>query len=164
MTKEDAIHILIDLISPNDDSEEAVDMAISAIEMQPLIEKFQELDDAEKLARLLAMVVEPCEDTISRADAIRISSGFCHWSNIPKELEKLPSVTPRTNCQFRHENGNCLKVGGFCTSVDDKHCPLFCNDAISREDALKCFEELHQTETLAVGSRTGNLTPALFSD
>ena len=28
----------------------------------------------------------------------------------------------RKNCEYRHENGNCLKVGGFCTSVDDEHC------------------------------------------
>ena len=30
--------------------------------------------------------------------------------------------TNRKNCEYRHENGNCLKVGGFCMSVDDKHC------------------------------------------
>lgn len=28
----------------------------------------------------------------------------------------------RTNCMHRHENGNCLVVGGFCTAVDDKYC------------------------------------------
>ncbi|MGN0348216.1 MAG: hypothetical protein ACI4DR_01635 [Roseburia sp.] len=28
----------------------------------------------------------------------------------------------RTNCVHRHENGNCLAVGGFCTAVDDKYC------------------------------------------
>ena len=28
----------------------------------------------------------------------------------------------RTNCKNRHENGNCLAVGGFCTAVSDKHC------------------------------------------
>ena len=33
-------------------------------------------------------------DLIDRAEAIRIASGYCHWSNIAKELEKLPSVTP----------------------------------------------------------------------
>ena len=26
-------------------------------------------------------------------------------------------------CPYRHENGNCLPVGGFCTSVLDKYCP-----------------------------------------
>ena len=34
----------------------AMSMAIEALKMQPLIEKFQKLDDSEKFARLLAMV------------------------------------------------------------------------------------------------------------
>lgn len=38
--------------------------------------------------------IEPCEDAISRAEAIRIASGFCAPANVAKELEKLPSVTP----------------------------------------------------------------------
>lgn len=28
----------------------------------------------------------------------------------------------RAGCIYRHENGNCLVVGGFCTAVDDKYC------------------------------------------
>lgn len=32
-------------------------------------------------------------DCISRADAIRVASGYCHPSNVAKELAKLPSVT-----------------------------------------------------------------------
>ena len=35
------------------------------------------------------------DDLISRAEAIRIASGYCHWSNIPDELAKLPSVNPK---------------------------------------------------------------------
>ena len=31
----------------------------------------------------------------------------------------------RENCQYRHENGNCLEVGGFCTSVDYKYCQKY---------------------------------------
>ena len=38
---------------------------------------------------------QPCTDAISRAEAIKVASGFCHWSNIPKELEKLPSVNTK---------------------------------------------------------------------
>ena len=34
------------------------------------------------------------DDLIRRSDAIRIASGYCHWSNIPAELAKLPSVNP----------------------------------------------------------------------
>ena len=36
---------------------------------------------------------QPCEDAISRKDAIRVASGYCHWANIPDELAKLPSVS-----------------------------------------------------------------------
>lgn len=35
------------------------------------------------------------DDAISRAEAIRIASGYCHPSNIAKELAKLPSVLPK---------------------------------------------------------------------
>ena len=38
--------------------------------------------------------VRICTDAISRTDAIRVASGYCHWSNIPAELAKLPSVNP----------------------------------------------------------------------
>lgn len=27
-------------------------------------------------------------------------------------------------CQYLHENGNCLKVGGFYSSIDNKDCPM----------------------------------------
>ena len=35
------------------------------------------------------------DDLISRAEAIRVASGYCHWTNIPDELAKLPSVNPK---------------------------------------------------------------------
>ena len=28
----------------------------------------------------------------------------------------------RENCEMRHENGNCLPVGGFCTAVNNEIC------------------------------------------
>lgn len=31
-------------------------------------------------------------ELIDKARAIEISTGFCHWTNIPKELEKLEPV------------------------------------------------------------------------
>ena len=40
---------------------------------------------------------EPCEDAISRAEAIRIASGYCHPSNVAKELANLPPVKPTQN-------------------------------------------------------------------
>lgn len=29
----------------------------------------------------------------------------------------------RENCPYRHANGNCLPVGGFCLAVADEYCP-----------------------------------------
>lgn len=33
-----------------------------------------------------------------------------------------PDMSKRCNCKVRHENGNCLPHGGFCTSVGDNVC------------------------------------------
>lgn len=51
------------------------------------------------------------------------------WGNgrLIKEMPVAwkPYYTPepyRENCRNRHENGNCLAVGGFCTAVLDKYC------------------------------------------
>lgn len=38
-------------------------------------------------------------DCISRAAAIRVASGFCHPSNIAKELERLPSAEQIIRCK-----------------------------------------------------------------
>ena len=39
----------------------------------------------------------------------------------------------RKNCKYRHDNGNCLKVGGFCLAVSDEHC--------ERALAIKALQE-----------------------
>ena len=56
----------------------------------------EELHKANKAIDMAikALEQEPCEDVISRTEAIRVASGYCHWSNIPDELAKLPSVNP----------------------------------------------------------------------
>ena len=33
----------------------------------------------------------------------------------------------RKNCPMRHENGNCLPCGGFCTAVNDAICEALHN-------------------------------------
>ena len=38
---------------------------------------------------------EPCEDAISRADAVKVASGYCNPANIAEELAKLPPVQPK---------------------------------------------------------------------
>lgn len=122
MTKEDAITIFKrqkKLCLRENDWFHSLEMAIKALEQQPcemtaeeyrqrMIQAFHNTDCDE----LIAMCVlptekefehlewllknhykkQPCDDAISRTDAIRVASGYCHWSNIPKELAKLPSV------------------------------------------------------------------------
>lgn len=59
---------------------------------------------------------EPC-DAISRADAIRVASGYCHPANVAQELAKLPSVQPDNSCDgCRYENADdgVLVPCGFC--------------------------------------------------
>ena len=73
------------------------------------------------------------EDAISRSDAIRVASGYCHWSNIPKELAKLPSVSTEKTGHWRHYEGMliCSECGAefyddimeYCGDDVPKCCP-----------------------------------------
>lgn len=58
------------------------------------------IDSGRTREQMLEMVessvaVEECDDCISRSEAIRIASGYCHFANIPEELAKLPAVKPK---------------------------------------------------------------------
>ena len=53
----------------------------------------------EKVTEAVRMAVEALKretsgDAIDRQAAIRIASGYCHFTNVAKELEKLPPVQP----------------------------------------------------------------------
>lgn len=57
------------------------------------------------------------DDLISRQDAIRIASGYCHPANIAEELAKLPSAQPEIirckDCRWwdkygNYDNGYCM--------------------------------------------------------
>ena len=69
------------------------------------------------------------EDAISRADAVRVASGYCHPANIAKELAKLPPVTPiRPKGHWireliRNEKGGCIGAKMICSKCgnDNKH-------------------------------------------
>lgn len=85
------------------------------------------------------MQANPCSDTISRADAVRVASGYCHPSNIAKELAKLPPAQPKIKTGHwiydkRIENWKCSECGyttkmiGYvgCAEFMAKHFK-FCN-------------------------------------
>ena len=38
--------------------------------------------------------------------------------------DRISKLVRCSGCEFLHENGNCLKVGGFYSSVSDKDCPI----------------------------------------
>ena len=61
-----------------------------------------------------------CDDCISREAAIYVASGFCHPSNVAKELAKLPSVTPKTKTGkwIAIENEDMKIVGYYCSNCD----------------------------------------------
>ena len=68
-----------------------------------------------------------CDHT-KQADMARIAISAMQELREYKENEKRN--LPRTNrlmdeCTYRHENGNCLKIGGFCTSVPTSHCQRY---------------------------------------
>lgn len=73
MTNDEAIRILPDI--KGSEWDKAIDLAIKALKAQLSKE-------------------DATSDCISRQDAIRIASGYCHQANIAKELKKLPSVQP----------------------------------------------------------------------
>ena len=37
--------------------------------------------------------------------------------------KRVSKIVRCSGCEYLHENGNCLKVGGFFNSVQDKDCP-----------------------------------------
>lgn len=125
MTREDAIHILIDLINPNDDSEEAVEMAISALEQ------------------------EPCEDAISRR-ALLDKLNEWDWQELYlpihfKEniIDELPSVTPSIDLDKHDEELIKETVSNVWGTV----VPMSVIDDIRAE----IYEELNNDEGASYG-------------
>ena len=61
-------------------------------------------------------------DCIPRAEAIRVASGYCHPSNVAKELAKLPSVTPqepKTGHWIKYGIPRCGEQHYKCTNCDE---------------------------------------------
>lgn len=60
------------------------------------------------------------DDLIRRSDAIRVASGYCHWTNIPKELAKLPSVNP-IPCEDAISRQAVLDLAFDMAEIDGEH-------------------------------------------
>ena len=66
------------------------------------------------------------------------NSDVIAWQPLP-----APYQPTRKNCRNRHENGNCLAVGGFCTAVDDKYCKYQPNEERPKKTNFdKCCESM----------------------
>lgn len=102
MTNKEATKILKAHISPYDncaadaEANEAIHLAIKSLEQ------------------------EECEDCISRAEAIRIASGYCHPANIASELKKLQSVRPKRITGHWTHDGSHWKNRFLCSECNYK--------------------------------------------
>ena len=60
----------------------------------------------------------------------KIPVRFIIGADFHKECDISAPVKPseeRTRCSMRHENGNCLPCGGFCTAVNEEICKALHN-------------------------------------
>lgn len=69
------------------------------------------------------------DDLISRTEAIRIASGYCHPANIADELRKLPPAQSKIiyckDCIFYDmDMGECDHKFGLMVANDDSFCSL----------------------------------------
>lgn len=46
----------------------------------------------------------------------------CVDANMFKPRDNQDKYLRCKDCEYLHENGNCLKIGGFYSSIDDKDC------------------------------------------
>ena len=71
-------------------------------------------------AAIKALDQAPCIDAISRSEAIRVASGYCHFTNIPDELAKLPSVNPKP-CEDAISRRLLKYLGAECIAKRDEN-------------------------------------------
>ena len=65
---------------------------------------------------------------------------------IPNALQEFEAIcNNRKDCLMRHENGNCLMIGGFCTAVSDTICTAVqqAYEKGYRSGYYKCWQELY---------------------
>lgn len=66
------------------------------------------------------------DDLISRAEAIRIASGYCHPANIADELRKLPPAQEIIQCKdckwYDVDMGECDHKYGLLVANENSFC------------------------------------------
>ena len=91
-----------------------------AISVLKMVEAHGSLTIKAKEMAIKALEAQPCDDAISRSEAIRVASGYCHWSNIPEELAKLPSVNPK-HCEDVISRQAVLDLAYDMSEIDGEH-------------------------------------------
>ncbi len=91
-------------------------------------------------------------DCISRADAIRVASGYCHPSNVAKELAKLPSVTPQEPVIDKIKN-DMADIGEELRTRFDKIRAQIKSNLRGVEIALEVLDENHPLRPKMEGAK-----------
>ena len=96
----------------------------TAYYLESVIEQLENLKDnaEERMNHVYANHCDyPREYNLGDLEETRYKT-LCDVIEIIKSGTTAKSSKDRSGCIHRHENGNCLVVGGFCTAVDDKYC------------------------------------------
>ena len=60
-------------------------------------------------------------------------------------------MNSRKECPMRHTNGNCLVIGGFCTSVSDEYC-----NGLREAYLCGALREMRRNKWVSVNDRLPN--------
>lgn len=80
----------------------------------------------------------------------------------------MGNITNHPGCPFRHENGNCLRVGGFCSSVPVIECDtVLSGDTVNRQGVINIvaqyFEKAGNGSNDCSGADKRKLFAAIWS-
>lgn len=97
-------------------------------------------------------------DLISRAAAIRVASGYCHPSNIAKELEKLPSAQPE-RVRGRWNITDAYPHNVYCsecyTRFAQTHWAVWEDGSLPRNFCPNCGADMREKATLEEKAKEG---------
>ena len=125
------------LIREQEPCEDAIDRKLVCAFIDGLISDDGERKKGLEYIRNMPPVnPQPCEDAISRAEAVRVASGYCHPANVAKELANLPPVNPtKTGHWIEHpeiETSTPEYLMFYkCSECGDKQC--FCKSDIHKK-------------------------------
>ena len=98
---------------------------VSVLQLQRFINKLKNIPTAYSVDKVVEEL-ERLADGNYKSYCIAFNSDdraeYDAYTNAIEIVKQGGVRNNRKDCEYRHDNGNCLKVGGFCTAVDNKHC------------------------------------------